>query len=152
MSRLGIVALALLFPCSTFSQSPPVKMGLWEKKISSPGITGELGTITSKVCVTPETWQRMASHALRQRPGCSVTNSQTERRYTSSLSCKKDHGVTLNVSSTSEIQDAEHVVSETHAVTAWSGKSRDIVTNMTITFVSASCGEVQPDEPVVDGK
>jgi hypothetical protein len=85
----SFVFIAALAGCSSvvFAQAAPVKMELWEKKMTMDMGTGAPRQLVSKSCITPETWQGMAGNMSKPREGCTV-NVKNAHGYTFNATCK----------------------------------------------------------------
>jgi hypothetical protein len=136
--------------CQTAAPLPPVKMGLWEKKIVTTGASPEPMTMTAKSCVTPETWQQMATNAMKSHPGCTMKTTPAPHGFSFNATCTLDHGVSMNVTGSSNIQDSTHIVAQSHSTSTVNGKTREMDTQSTSTFVSPDCGKIKPGEPEVN--
>ncbi len=133
------------------AQSPPIKMGLWEKKMVISTSVGEPHTITAKSCVTPQTWEEMVSRVDKPRPNCTNNMKKTGNGYTFDTTCSGTNGMSIQVKGSSTIKDSEHIVSESHSTTTINGKTRQTSTQSTGRFVSVSCGNIKPRDPEVGG-
>ena len=130
-------------------QPPPIKMGLWEKKMETTGGPAGAMTLKSKSCVTPGTWQEMVENASRQHAGCSINITKTAHGYSFTGSCNQAHSTAV-ISGSATIEDAEHIVAETHSTMTMNGQKREIQTHSTSHYVGADCGKVKPGDPEVE--
>lgn len=144
----SILILAALATSSAMllAQAPPIKMGLWEKKMVTSGGAGAPDTMTSKSCITPAAWQEMVALLSKQRQGCTTNIVKNPHGYTYSGSCTFSN-TTMVLNGTLTIQDDQHIVSESHSTTTTDGKKRQMDSHSTSTFLSADCGHIKPGEP-----
>jgi hypothetical protein len=144
--------IAALAGCSGigFAQGAPVKMGLWEKKMTMDVGTGAPRQLVSRSCVTPEIWQEMAGNVSKPRDGCTMNNAKNAHGYTFNATCKTPDGGTMVTSGSTTIEDSQHIVSETHAIMTTNGQKREMKSVSTSTFLSADCGKIKPGEPESD--
>ncbi len=145
-------ALTLNAQSAAPSADPPIKLGLWEKKIVTSGGSTGPSTMTARSCVTKETWQQMAANAMKQRPGCTMKSSPAPHGFTFNATCTLDRGITMNVSGSSTVQDSTHIVSDSHSTTTFNGQTRVMDSRSTSTFVGSDCGSVKPGEPEINRK
>jgi hypothetical protein len=147
---LVLLTLAILAP-AVFAQSAPFKMGLWEDKITTTnGPAGkDPSVLTSRSCVTPESWQRMFNQ-MAQKPGCTSDMSRTSNGYTFTASCSTARGSSMKNKGTLTIQSPEHVFMDSHTVMTIGGKDRQIDTRAEGRFISSSCGKIKPGDPEVE--
>ncbi len=145
-SLVLIVALAG-YSCIVFAQAAPVKMGLWEKKMTMDMGTGAPRQIVSKSCVTPESWQEMVATMSKPREGCTVNNVKNAHGYTFAATCKTANGGTMVTNGSETIQDSEHIVAESHTIMTTNGQKREMQSKSSSTFLGADCGKIKPGEP-----
>jgi len=150
MRRLTILAILAASTVMVFAQSAPIKMGLWEKKMTMDMGTGTPQNINSKSCITAETWQEMVGNMGKQREGCTIDQQKNAHGYTFSATCKTSGGGTMVTSGSANIQDSEHIVSQSHTDVTTNGKKRTMDMKSTSTFLGADCGKIKPDEPEVE--
>jgi hypothetical protein len=145
----SFVVIAALAACSSIllAQAAPVKMGLWEKKMTMDMGTGTPRQMASKSCITPETWQQMVGNASKQREGCTVNNVKNARGYTFTATCKTPGGETIVTNGSETIQDSMHIVSQSHTVVTTNSRKQEMESKSTSTFLGADCGNVKPGEP-----
>ena len=145
----SFVVIAALVGCSgiLFAQAAPVKMGLWQKTMTMDMGTGAPRKIASKSCITPETWQEMVGNMSKQREGCTVDQVKNARGYSSTASCKTSDGGTMVTSGSKTIQDAEHIISQSHTTMTTNGQKRMMESKSTSTFLGVDCGKVKPGQP-----
>jgi hypothetical protein len=145
----SLVLIAALAGCSgiLFAQAAPVKMGLWEKKMTMDTGTGTPRQLVSKSCITPKSWQEMAGNISKPHEGCTVDNVKNAHGYTFTATCKIPSGGTMVTSGSTTIQDSQHIVSEFHTMMTTNGQKREMESKSTSTFLSADCGEIKPREP-----
>ena len=145
----SFVVIAALAGCSgiLFAQAAPVKMGLWQKTMTMDMGTGAPRKIASKSCITPETWQEMVGNMSKQREGCTVDQVKNARGYSSTASCKTSDGGTMVTSGSKTIQDAEHIISQSHTTMTTNGQKRMMESKSTSTFLGVDCGKVKPGQP-----
>jgi hypothetical protein len=108
----SLVLIAALAGCSgiLFAQAAPVKMGLWEKKMTMDMGTGTPRQLASKSCITPESWQEMVGNMSKPHEGCTVDNVKNAHGYTFTATCKTSSGGTMVTSGSETIQDSQHIV------------------------------------------
>jgi len=150
MRRLTILAILAASTVMVFAQSAPIKMGLWEKKMTMDMGTGTPQNINSKSCITAETWQEMVGNMGKQREGCTIDQQKNAHGYTFSATCKTSGGGTMVTSGSANIQDSEHIVSQSHTDVTTNAKKRTMDMKSTSTFLGADCGKIKPDEPEVE--
>ena len=148
MGPATLLSVLTLSSATLLAQSAPIKMGLWEKKMTMT-YAGQPQTINSKSCVTLENWQKMVEQAQKQRPGCTQAMDKNAHGYTFTSSCNIG-GAVLEVHGQLTIQDSEHIVSQTHSTTTRNGQKKEGESHSTMRLLSANCGTVKPDEPEVD--
>lgn len=147
MRRLTILAILAAGSMATFAQSAPIKMGLWEKKMTMDTGTGTSQNINSKSCVTPETWQAMVGNMGKQHEGCTIDQQKTAHGYTFTATCKTSDGGTMATTGSANMPDSEHIVAQSHTDVTTEGKKRTMDMKSTSTFLGADCGKIKPDEP-----
>jgi Protein of unknown function (DUF3617) len=140
-----IVALAG-YSGTMFAQAAPVKMGLWEKKMTMDTGTGAPRQLASKSCITPETWQEMVANMSKPREGCTVNNVKNAHGYTFNATCKTPNGGTMVTNGSETIQDSQHIVAESHTIMTANGQKRQMDSKSTSTFLGADCGKIKPDQ------
>jgi Protein of unknown function (DUF3617) len=142
------LVVAVLAGCSgiVFAQAAPVKMGLWEKKMTMDTGTGAPRIMTSRSCVTPAVWQEMTGNVSKPREGCTVHNVKTAHGYTFTATCKTSDGGTMVTTGSQTIPDAEHILSESHTTMNARGQKREMVSKSTSTYQGADCGKVKPGD------
>jgi hypothetical protein len=145
----SLVLIAALAGCSAimFAQDAPVKMGLWEKKMTMDMGTGTPRQIASKSCITPESWQEMVGNMSKPREGCTVDNVKNPHGYSFTATCKTPDGATMVTRGSETIQDSAHIVSESHTMMTTNGQKREMESKSTSTFLGADCGKIKPGEP-----
>jgi hypothetical protein len=145
----SLLLIAALAGCSgiLFAQATPVKMGLWEKKMTMDMGTGTPRQIVSKSCITPESWQEMAGNISKPHEGCTVDNVKNAHGYTFTATCKTPNGGTLVTSGSATIQDSQHIVAESHTIMTANGQKRQMESKSTSTFLGPDCGKIKPGEP-----
>lgn len=145
-----ILVIIVLASTTLLAQAPPVKMGLWEKTMTMTG--GPTGTMTikSKSCVTPDSWKEMVGNSSKPQPGCTTNLTKTSNGYSFVSSCTRPQGGTMTAKGSATIQDAEHIVGESHTTSTMNGKTREMEMHSTSHFVSASCGSVKPGDPEIE--
>jgi hypothetical protein len=88
MRLLVLIAALAGYSGIVFGQAAPVKMGLWEKKMTMDMGTGAPRQLVSKSCVTPEAWQEMAANMSKPREGCTIDHVKNAHGYTFNATCK----------------------------------------------------------------
>jgi hypothetical protein len=148
----SMIILAVLATSSAvlLAQSTPIKMGLWEKKMVTTGGTGAPTTMTAKSCINPEAWQEMVDNLSKQHEGCTTNTVKNAHGYTYSGSCTFPHGGTMVMNGTLTIQDAEHIVAESHSTTTNNGQKRQMDSHSMSSFLGADCGTIKPGEPEIE--
>jgi hypothetical protein len=129
-----------------FAQAAPVKMGLWEKKMTMDTGTGTPRQLVSKSCITPEIWQEMVGNMSKQHEGCTVDNAKNAHGYSFTATCKTSSSSMVTRGSET-IQDSQHIVSESHTTMTTNGQKRETESKSTSTFLGADCGKIKPGEP-----
>jgi hypothetical protein len=141
---IGLASTALL------AQAPPVKMGLWEKTMTMTGLPSGPMTMKSKSCVTPDSWKEMVGNSSKTQPGCTTNLTKTSNGYSFVSNCTRPQGGTMTAKGSATIQDAEHIIGESHTTSTTNGKTREMEMHSTSHFLSASCGTVRPGDPEVE--
>jgi hypothetical protein len=147
MRSLVLIAALAGYSGVVFAQAAPVKMGLWEKKMTLDMGTGTPQQLASKSCVTAATWQEMVGNMSKPREDCTVDKVKNARGYTFKATCKTPSGGTMVTSGSTTIQDSQHIVSESHTVMTANGKKREMVSKSTSTFLGADCGKITSNNP-----
>jgi hypothetical protein len=147
MHKLTLLAILAASSMMAFSQTAPIKMGLWEKKMTMDMGTGTPQNINSKSCITAETWQEMVGNMGKQREGCTSDQQKNAHGYTFTATCKTSGGGTMVTSGSSNIPDTEHIISQSHTDVTTNGKKRTMDMKSTSTFLRADCGKIKPDDP-----
>jgi hypothetical protein len=150
MRSLVLIAALAGYSGIVFAQAAPVKMGLWEKKMTMDMGTGAPRQLVSKSCVTPESWQEMAANMSKPREGCTIDHVKNGHGYTFNATCKTPNGGTMVTSGSTTIPDSEHIVSESHTTMTTNGQKREMKSQSTSSFLGADCGKIKPDEPETD--
>jgi len=83
----------------------------------------------------------------KQREGCTVDQVKNARGYSSTASCKTSDGGTMVTSGSKTIQDAEHIISQSHTTMTTNGQKRMMESKSTSTFLGVDCGKVKPGQP-----
>ena len=148
----SFLILAALATSSTLllAQAPPIKMGLWEKKMVTSNGTGQPSTMNAKSCINLAAWQEMLAQMSKQHEGCTMNNVKNAHGYTYNGSCAMSHGTTMVINGSLTIQDDQHIVSESHSTTTTDGKKRETDSRSTSTFLGADCGKIKPGEPEIE--
>ena len=147
MRALVLIAVLAGYSSIVFAQTAPVKMGLWEKKMTMDVGTGAPRQLVSKSCITPEAWQEMAENVSKPREGCTVDDVKNAHGYTFTATCKTPNGGTMVTSGSATIEDSQHIVSESHTIMTTNGQKREMESKSTSSFLSADCGKIKPGEP-----
>ena len=147
MRSLLLIVVLAGYSGVVFAQAAPVKMGLWEKKMTMDMGTGEPRQINSKSCVTPESWQEMWWAIRRSRMKVARSTGSRMLGYTFTSTCKTPNRGTMVTSGSETIQDSQHIVSESHTVVTENGNKRQMEVKSTSSFLSGDCGKIKPGEP-----
>lgn len=147
--RVVVMMAVVLAGALAYGQSAPVKMGLWEKTLVTSGGPGGDQTIKAKSCVTAETWEQMFANSQEQRTGCTNNMVKNAKGYTFDATCTFTGGSAV-IHGTTTIQDAEHIVSETHSTSTIRGQKRETTMHSTSRFLGSDCGKVKPGDPEVE--
>lgn len=147
MRCLTILAIMAAGSAQVFAQTAPIKMGLWEKKMTMETGTGAPTNINSKSCVTPETWKEMASNMDKKQDGCTIDRQKSDHGYTFTATCKMPTGGTMVTTGSATFKDSEHIVEQSHTTITTNGQKRVTEVKSTSTYLGADCGSVKPDEP-----
>ncbi len=147
MRSLLLIAVFIGSSGNLFAQAAPIKMGLWEKKMTMDMGTGTPRQLVSKSCITPESWQEMVGNMSKPHEGCKVDNVKNAHGYTFTATCNTPSGGTIVTRGSATIQDSQHIVSESHSTMSTNGQKREMESKSTSTFLGADCGKVKPDEP-----
>ncbi len=147
MRSLLLIAVFIGYSGNLFAQAAPVKMGLWEKKMTMDMGTGTPRQLVSKSCITPESWQEMVGNMSKPHEGCTVDNVKNAHGYSFTATCKTASGGTMVTRGSATIQDSQHIVSESHSTMTTNGQTREMGSKSTSTFLGADCGKIKPGEP-----
>src|ERR1700689_2425427 len=147
MRSLVLILVLAGYSGIVFAQAAPVKLGLWEKKMTMDLGTGGPRQINPKSCETPESWQDMVGNPSKPHEGCTVDRVKNAHGYTFTSTCKTPNGTTMVTSGSETIQDSQHIVSESHTVMTENGQKRQMEVKSTSSFLSADCGKIKPGEP-----
>jgi hypothetical protein len=147
MRRFVLIVMLAGYSGIVFAQAAPVKMGLWEKKMTMNMGTGAAQAINSKSCVTPESWQEMMGNLPKPQEGCTVDRVKSAHGYSFTATCKAPNGTTMVTTGSATIQDSQHIVSESHTAMTENGQKRQMEVKSTSTFLGADCGKIKPGEP-----
>jgi hypothetical protein len=154
------------------SSEPPVKMGLWQTKITStmtgfqipPDVAAKLKamgrpvpgsepqTVVSQSCLTQEKWKDMFSHMQRNHD-CQLTNEhQSSTSMSADMACKSPDG---QYSSTGHVEakftNSEKMTGKVHVETIRQSQPQPIVMDMSFdsAYQGADCQGISPDSPKV---
>jgi hypothetical protein len=168
----SITILGFLGAALAQTSEPPVKMGLWQTKMTNtmtgmqippdvaarlkamgrPVPTGQPHTTVSQSCLTREKWKDMFSHMQRNHD-CQFTNEhQTSTSMSADMTCKSPDG---KYSSTGHIDvrftSAEKMSGKVHAETIMQSQPQPIVMDMSFesAYQGADCQGISPDSPKV---
>ena len=148
--RSVLVVAVVMAGSLLYGQNPPIKMGLWEKTMVTKGGPGADATLKSKSCITAESWAKGMAALNKQREGCTQNVQKTAKGYSYDVSCTGAH-INLVSHGTTTIQDAEHIVSDSHTTsTPASGQKREMEMHSTSHFLSSDCGKITPDNPEIE--
>jgi hypothetical protein len=134
--------------------TPPMKMGLWETtstvKMSGAALPGGMklpgSTVKVRACMTPESYAKNLGAAQNQQD-CTRSNEKwTLKGYSFDLACKRGNA-TGHADITFEGMEAAHSV--IHLSMNMGSGSMDMDSTADAHFVSADCGAITPDKPVV---
>jgi hypothetical protein len=167
MAVLGFLGVAL-----AQTSEPPVKMGLWQTKVTStmtgfqipPDVAARLKamgrpvpgaepqTVVSQSCLTPGKWKEMFSHMQRNHD-CQFTNEhQSSTGMSADMACKSSDGRT---SSTGHIAvsftSSEKMTGKVHAETVRQSQPQPIVMDMSFesAYQGKNCQGISPDSPKI---
>ena len=149
MKFLLLATMAIMFCGSALAQAPPVKMGLWEKTMTSSDGKGAPSTVKSRSCITPDEWKAMEANVTRKREGCTAAAVRNAKGYTFDSTCTIGT-TTLVIKGSTTIQDAEHIVTESHSTSTRNGQKSQTDTRSTSHFLSADCGKIEPGDSEVE--
>ncbi len=149
MRVLFLMAVAAVCCGGALAQAPPIKMGLWEKSMTTNNGAGSPATMKSKSCITPAEWQEMVGNVTRQHEGCKIQTTKTGKGYTYDGTCTIGE-TSLVMKGSTTITDAEHIVSESHSTSTRNGQKGQIDMQSTSHWVSADCGKVEPGDPQIE--
>ncbi len=147
-----LAAATALISAIVFAQAPPVKMGLWEKKMVTDNGDGSPANLTAKSCLTPKTWQKAMGRQARTVSGCTIKYVNNAHGFSYSGNCDMDGGLSLVMNGSATYQDSEHVVTEGHSTSTFRGKKTEITSHSASHFISASCGNITPDNPEIESR
>lgn len=151
-SLLPVAALLCASSHVLLAQTPPIKMGLWEKKMTTTRETGAPVTLTSKSCVTAEEWERMMANSAKPHKNCTVNKSTTAHGYSFNSTCTMQGGASLSITGSTTIQDPEHITGEMHSTMTRNGQKQEMQSQSTSRFLSSDCGSIKPGDPEVEDK
>jgi hypothetical protein len=169
---LSMVFLGFLGAAVAQTSEPPVKMGLWQSKVTStmtgfqipPDVAARLKamgrpvpgsepqTIVSQSCLTPEKWKDMFSHMQRDHD-CQFTNQhQSSTAMSADMACKSTDG---RYSSTGHIDvsftGSEKMTGKVHVETITQSQPQPIVMDMSFesAYQGGDCQGISPDSPKI---
>ncbi len=169
---LSTVLFGFLGMALAQTSEPPVKMGLWQSKVTStmtgfqipPDVAARLKamgrpvpgsepqTIVSQSCLTLEKWKGMFSHMQRNHD-CQLTNEhQTSTSMSADMACKSADG---KLSSTGHIDakftSSEKMTGRVHVETIRQSQPQPIVMDMSFdsAYQGPDCHGISPDSPKV---
>jgi len=152
------------------SAEPPVKMGLWQSRITStmtgfqvpPDVAAKLKAMgrsvpgsepqitVSQSCLTPQKWKDMFSQMQRNHD-CQLTNQhQSASGLSADMSCKSADG---QYSSTGRIEvnftSSEKMSGKVHVETTRQSQPQPIVMDMSFesNYQGSDCKGIDPDSP-----
>lgn len=152
--------------------APPVKMGLWQSKVTStmtgfqipPDVAARLKAMgrpvpgsepqitVSQSCLTPEKWKDMFSHMQRNHD-CQYTNEhQSSTGMSVDMACKSADG---QYSTTGHIDarftSSEKMTGKVHVETVRQSQPQPIVMDMSFesAYQGADCKGISPDSPKI---
>jgi hypothetical protein len=167
MTLLGFLSAGL-----AQTSAPPVKMGLWQSKVTGtmtglqipPDVAAKLKamgrpvpgsepqTTVSQSCLTPEKWKNMFSHMQRNHD-CQFTNQhQSSSAMSADMSCKSPDG---QYSSTGHIDvnftSSEKMTGKVHLETTRRSQPQPIVMDMNFegAYQGSDCHGISPDSPKI---
>ena len=154
MRNLLILATTLLHASMMqMPSTPPIRMGLWEATFSgsvtmdgkpaptTPGVT----TGKSRSCYTPQSWT--GAFGSDSQRGCKrVNETWANRKYSFDLECPNMHG-TGHIEATFAGEESGH--GSVHIEMEPPGHHMVMDRTFDLKFVSADCGAVTPEHPVM---
>jgi Protein of unknown function (DUF3617) len=177
LNRVQICLILLCITAAARAQTPtppPVKMGLWETSVTTqmggmqqlpPDVVAQLQamgrpvpgaphTIVTQSCLTRDQWQKDMDKMNQPRStDCEVTNRQTGAgKYSFDISCKSQHGGTMNGHWEIQYVDEEHTHGSGRMANDQagpSGQSFSMQTTIDSHFLSSDCGDIQPGSPKI---
>ena len=169
---LSIALLGFLGAALAQISAPPVKMGLWQTKVTStmagfqippdvaarlsamgrPVPGGEPQTVVSQSCLTPEKWKDMFSHMQRNHD-CQFTNEhQSSSGMSADMACKSPDG---QFSSKGHIDtkftSSEKMTGKVHMESISRSQPQPIVMDMSFesAYQGADCQGIAPGSPKI---
>ena len=145
MLRAALCTALLLASAFAFSQSLPVKSGLWENVIYDDN--GK-PSMTALNCFTPASFADMMTK-MRSDKNCQITRQDiTSKGMTVDVSCSSPR-VQMTSHGVLEVVDSEHVKSTTNVKMTVQGKTKDSTMKADAHFKNANCGDVKPGDPKI---
>jgi len=145
MLRAAFCATVFLASTFAFSQSLPVKPGLWENVVY--GDDGKAG-ITALNCYTPTSFAEMMTK-MRSDKNCHITKEDINSKgMTVDVSCSSPR-VQMTSHGVLEVVDSEHVKSTTNMKMTVQGKTKESTMRAAAHFKSSNCGDVKPGDPKI---
>lgn len=154
------------------TSEPPVKMGLWQSKVTStmtgfqipPDVAARLKAMgrpvpgsepqitVSQSCLTPEKWRDMFSHMQRNRD-CQLTNQhQSSTGISADMACKSSDGQSTSTGHIDvKFTSSEKMTGKVHVETTRQSRPQPIVMDMDFesAYQGANCQGISPDSPKV---
>lgn len=167
-----MVFLGFLVAAPAQTSAPPVKMGLWQSKVTSkmtgfqipPDVAARLKAMgrpvpgsepqitVSQSCLTPEKWKDMFSHMQRNHDCQFTSQNQSSTSMSADMACKSSDG---KYSSTGHIDvnftSSEKMIGKLHMTIMSQSQPRPIVMDMNFqsAYQGTNCQGISPDSPKV---
>ncbi len=142
------ILIAILLLCSAalmFSQTLPVKEGLWENVVYNDDGTP---SIRSHDCLTQKSFAEMMTK-VNSHPGCKLTSQNfNSHGITVDMSCSVK-SVQMTSHGVLEVVDPEHVRGTTTVKMVIQGHPSETTAKSAGHFLSSSCGNIKPGDPEV---
>jgi len=145
MRRFALAVFVLSATSCIFSQSLPVKSGLWENTVYDDNGKPSMKALS---CMTPSSFADMLG-SVNKHPGCKITaQNMTSKSLTVDMSCDRPK-VQMTSRGVLDIIDSEHVRSTTTVKMTIDGKTNESSSKGSAQFKSSNCGDIKPGDPKI---
>jgi len=153
------IATTVIFTGMFMMGAPPIKMGLWEvTSVSTTQATGMMAdglkrsgqnigtpnTLVSKLCLTPETWEKSLAGNAPPAIGCNRSNVvSTPEMMSGTLTCSFGDN-SMSADQKTYFDSPEKVHGTQHITSKSARGTMDTVGTTTAKFLGSDCGDVKP--------